>query len=88
MVDGSMVPLQVKVLPNPSPNRFTLNLSGGTNEPIQLRVTDILGRVVEGRKLGAGAQTVQLGESWRNGTYILEVIQGTERKTMQLVKLK
>jgi hypothetical protein len=80
--------LQHKVLPNPSSNRFTLHLSGGTNEPIQLRVTDILGRVVEGRKLGAGAQTVQLGESWRNGTYILEVIQGTERKTMQLVKLK
>jgi uncharacterized delta-60 repeat protein len=88
LVDGSMVPLQVKVLPNPSTNRFTLNLSGGGNEPIQFRVTDILGRVVEGRKLGAGAQTVQLGESWQNGTYILEVIQGTERKTLQLVKLK
>jgi hypothetical protein len=81
-------PLQVKVLPNPSPNRFTLNLSGGNNEPIQLRVTDILGRVVEARKLPAGAQTVQVGESWQNGTYILEIIQGTERKTLQLVKLK
>jgi hypothetical protein len=94
MLDQELAPtnrkpvLQVKVLPNPSPNRFTLNLSGGSNEPIQLRVTDILGRVVEGRKLGAGAQTVQIGESWLNGTYIMEVIQGSERKTLQLVKIR
>jgi hypothetical protein len=94
MLDQEMSPLnrkpvlQVKVLPNPSPNRFTLNLSGGSNEPIQLRVTDVLGRVVEARKLPAGAQTVQVGDAWINGNYILEIIQGTERKTMQLVKLR
>ncbi|MCU0382411.1 MAG: T9SS type A sorting domain-containing protein [Chitinophagaceae bacterium] len=94
MLDQEMSPLnrkpvlQVKVLPNPSPNRFTLNLSGGSNEPIQLRVTDVLGRVVEARKLPAGAQTLQVGDSWINGNYILEVIQGAERKTVQLVKLR
>jgi hypothetical protein len=80
--------LQVKVLPNPSRNYFQLNITGNAQGTIRLRITDFLGRVMEDKKLEGMAQQIKLGENWRNGTYILEVIQGEERKTIQLVKLR
>jgi hypothetical protein len=80
--------LQVKVLPNPSRNYFQLNITGNAQGAIRLRVTDILGRVMEERKMEGSYQQIKLGDNWRNGTYILEVTQGEERKTIQLVKLR
>jgi len=43
---------------------------------------------VEERKSEGSYQQIKLGDNWRNGSYILEVMQGGERKTMQLVKLR
>jgi hypothetical protein len=80
--------LQVSVLPNPSVSQFTLKLGRGSMEPILLRVTDIDGRIVEFRRLNAGVQSVQLGQTWQNGTYVLEITQGKKRQTKQLVKLR
>ena len=80
--------LQVKVLPNPSQANFQLNITSNGREAIQLRVTDLQGRLMESRKLEGTMQQIKLGDNWRNGTYILEVIQGDERKTIQLVKLR
>ena len=48
----------------------------------------MLGRVMEDKKLEGMTRQIKVGENWRNGTYILEVIQGEERKTIQLVKLR
>jgi hypothetical protein len=43
---------------------------------------------MEARKLEGKAQQIKLGDKWINGTYILQVTQGEERKTIQLVKLR
>jgi hypothetical protein len=80
--------LQVKALPNPSQSSFQLNITGNGKGAIQLRVTDLQGRIMEARKLEGTMQQIKLGDNWQNGTYILEITQGTERKTIQLVKLK
>ena len=80
--------LQVKVLPNPSQNYFQLNIASNGKGIIHLRITDLQGRVVEERKSEGMTQQIKLGDNWRNGSYILEVMQGGERKTMQLVKLR
>jgi len=80
--------LQVKVLPNPSQNYFQLNITSNGKGVIHLRITDLQGRVVEERKSEGSYQQIKLGDNWRNGSYILEVMQGGERKTMQLVKLR
>ena len=80
--------LQVKVLPNPTRNYFQLNITGNAQGTIRLRITDFLGRVMEDKKLEGMTQQMKVGENWRNGTYILEVMQGEERKTIQLVKLR
>jgi uncharacterized repeat protein (TIGR03803 family) len=80
--------MKIKVLPNPSKNFFQLNITSNNKGAIQLRVTDLNGRLMESRKLEGAAQQIKLGDNWFNGTYILEVIQGGERKTIQLVKIK
>ena len=87
MIEQPLI-LQVKVLPNPSQVNFQLNITSNGREPIQLRVTDLQGRLMEARKLEGKAQQIKLGDNWRYGTYILEVTQGGERKTIQLVKLR
>ena len=80
--------LQVKILPNPSANYFQIYLTSNGKGPIRLCVTDMMGRVMEDRKTEGNMQQIKLGETWRNGIYVLELTQGRERKTIQLVKLR
>ncbi len=80
--------LQVKVLPNPSQHQFQVNITGNGKGTLHLRVTDMQGRLLEERKTEGMTQQIKLGENWINGTYILQVTQGEERKTIQLVKLR
>ena len=77
VTDGSLN-LQVKVLPNPSQHQFQINITGNGKGTVHLRVTDMLGRVLEEKTEGM-TQQIKVGEKWINGTYILQVTQG-ERK--------
>ncbi len=78
--------LQVQALPNPTSNHFTLVLKGSSNAAVNLRVLDVLGRVVEARSGVATNSTLRLGAAYRPGIYFVEVMQGTERITLKLVK--
>ncbi len=80
--------LEVKVLPNPSTNYFRINISTGSDDPVRVRVTDISGRLMEDMKYSGGIQSIQIGDNWFNGTYVLEVINQREHKVIQLVKIK
>ncbi|MBB1284478.1 T9SS type A sorting domain-containing protein [Flavisolibacter sp. BT320] len=79
--------LSVKALPNPSPSYFTLQLSSstGNKERMTIRLMDVEGRVVETRTTAAGTN-VQVGQHLRPGTYIAQVVQGSEKVTLKLVK--
>ena len=78
--------LKVTVLPNPSTTYFTLKLESKYTTPVNLRVMDANGRVVDARsKLGANS-TLQIGHYYSSGTYYAEMIQGTQRKVVQLIK--
>jgi hypothetical protein len=80
--------LKITVAPNPSTSYFTLSVQGRTNQPVELRVIDLQGRVVDARsKLGANS-TLQVGHAYLPGTYFAEFIQGTERKVIQLIKVR
>jgi hypothetical protein len=49
-------------------------------------VMDAQGRVVDARsKIGANS-TIQIGHNYSSGTYYAELIQGTKRKVVQLIK--
>jgi hypothetical protein len=75
----------VRVLPNPSTSHFTLQLSSAKRERVTIRVMDMLGRVVETRTVATGTN-VQIGHTYRPGTYLAEVVQGAEKLTLKLIK--
>jgi hypothetical protein len=78
--------LELKATPNPTHSYFTLQLSNLNSSAVSLRVTDILGRVVEAKQNLAPGQTLRIGNSYKPGVYIVEVIQGNTVKQIKLVK--
>lgn len=79
--------LQVKVLPNPSQDRFRIVLSGvNNNTPVTMRITDINGRLIE-MKENISAQSISLGETYKTGVYLATFIQGNQTRMVKLIKL-
>ncbi|MBC7507219.1 MAG: T9SS type A sorting domain-containing protein, partial [Ferruginibacter sp.] len=79
--------LTIKAFPNPSINYFIVNVRSKVDETVYLRVVDLRGRSVYTTK-GSSNQTYKFGEDFSIGSYFLEVIKGTERRTLKLIKLK
>jgi hypothetical protein len=77
--------LRVSVMPNPSPSHFTLQVASARGERVTIRVMDMLGRVVETKVTAANAN-LQVGRTLRPGTYLAEVVQGSDKQTLKLVK--
>jgi|GEM_PF-6711751 len=79
--------LSIKALPNPARQYFTLQI--GTNnvkEKASLRILDINGRQLEVKNNLTSGQVIQLGNSYKPGIYIAEMLQGKQRVTLKLVK--
>ena len=82
-----IVEFGLQAFPNPSANQFSIKLeSSNTVDPITLRVTDLAGRVVRLVQGLTAGQTLQLGNEYRPGIYIVEMIQGSNRKQLKLLK--
>ena len=77
---------EVTVLGNPSPNYFILQLGGNADNNIQITVYDNLGRVIERKSSLPSNQTIRLGSSYHSGIYLVEIVQGTRKQTLKLVK--
>lgn len=86
LMEQSMGLFSVKVVPNPSSTYFNLQLSGEAGKAIQVRVYDVLGRMVESNGCLPSNQMLRLGTGLRAGVYLVEVVQGTERQTLRLIK--
>ena len=76
----------VSVLGNPSPNYFDIRIRGKADNNIRITVYDNLGRVIETKTSLSSNQTVRLGSSYRPGIYLVEILQGTHKQTLKLVK--
>ena len=79
--------LQASLYPNPAANVFTLQVNGDSKQPVQVRVTDISGRSVYIVK-GQTGQQFKFGNEFATGTYLVEVRQGNEVKTLKAIKVK
>jgi hypothetical protein len=77
----------MKAFPNPTTNQFNVRVeSDNVKEKINLRIFDLSGRTVELLwNINAG-QTLQIGSKYRPGMYIVEMIQGNNRKQLKLIK--
>lgn len=81
-------PFTVQVIGNPSTSFFTLKLQSQRSQTIQLRVTDATGRMVDSRANNQPNSTVQIGHQYAPGTYFVELMQGADRKVVQLMKIR
>jgi uncharacterized delta-60 repeat protein len=66
--------LQVSAYPNPAPKAFTLQLRSSNAQPLQVRVLDMAGRVVEAKQNIAANTSLSLGSGYRAGVYYVEII--------------
>jgi hypothetical protein len=80
-------PVTARVYPNPAAKYFNVLIEGAGTEPVQLRVVDIYGRLMERKHHLPLNQTSTFGYRYKPGTYILEIIQGKVRKQQKLIKV-
>ncbi|MGZ3937078.1 MAG: T9SS type A sorting domain-containing protein, partial [Flavisolibacter sp.] len=73
--------------PNPSNSQFNLQIqSSNRTDRIQIRVIDLSGKVIEEFNNLNGSQSLKIGAMYRPGVYIVEMIQGSQRKQLKLIK--
>ncbi|HKB44779.1 MAG TPA: T9SS type A sorting domain-containing protein, partial [Chitinophagaceae bacterium] len=82
---SEVVPFNVKAYPNPTAQYFTLNVQSDNNEPVNIKVFTLSGKLVYTAK-GSANQTYRFGDKLISGVYVAEVLQGDKRKTIKLVK--
>jgi hypothetical protein len=75
----------VNVRPNPSSTSFKL-VYIGNDTTLNVRVIDVMGKVVENYQRISSASLLTIGERLSPGIYFAEVIQGDRRKVLKLVK--
>ena len=81
------ISLESSVYPNPSTSGFTLRVPTNSNNPIQVRITDLNGKNLLTYK-GAANQLLKFGEHFSTGVYMVEIIQGDNKKTLKAIKIK
>lgn len=74
-----------KLSPNPAIDEFTLRVSGNSSEPVNIRVVDMYGKTRYITK-GAAGQAYRFGEHFAAGVYIIEIIQGENKKIIKAIK--
>ncbi|MFM9911166.1 MAG: DNRLRE domain-containing protein [Chitinophagaceae bacterium] len=76
----------IKILPNPSPHYFILTTQANNKSTFSITITDILGRVVETKQNIPSNGTIIIGENLLPGIYFAQIIQGSEKKQLKLIK--
>ncbi|MES2704259.1 MAG: T9SS type A sorting domain-containing protein [Bacteroidota bacterium] len=83
--------MDVKLMPNPNKGAFTIkgDIGTGTDDEVNIEVTDMLGQVVYRNvltaKQGQVNEQVQLSNTLANGMYILNLRSGSNTKSINFV---
>lgn len=72
--------------PNPSDYYFNVVTSSGNDQPVTIRIFDVLGRLMEVKHNIATNTTTPFGHNYRPGIYYVEVSQGKEKVTIKAIK--
>ncbi len=78
--------LQVIAYPNPSASYFILYIKSDSELPVEVKVRDATGRIVEVKQNMAAGGRLEIGRNFRPGIYYAEVTQGTQHKILKLIK--
>jgi hypothetical protein len=83
----SSVPMDVKVYPNPFIDTFSLNLTTSSVDKVSLSIYDMAGKLIENKEmLPTAVSDLQLGDRYPSGVYNIIVSQGTQVKTLRVIK--
>lgn len=78
---------EVKSYPNPFSDNFKLELNTSSNNQVNVKVYDMLGRLIENSVLPyEEANTIEYGSSLHSGIYNIVVSQGDNIKTLRVIK--
>ena len=80
------VSLQLTAAPNPAISYFTLRIQSNSTKPLQLRIVDEVGRVVEVRQNLAANTSVPVGHNYKPGVYYAQAVQEGKQVSLKLVK--
>jgi hypothetical protein len=77
----------LQVYPNPAITQFTVKVtSTDRQQPITVIIYDQLGKVLDVKRELRSGQVIQVGANYTQGAYFIEMIQGSNRKRLQVVK--
>jgi len=88
MADGDKTPgFSVAAFPNPFTDSFSIDVQGGGNAEISVKVYDMLGRMVAEKHFEAGQKEMPLGESiTAAGVYNVVVSQDGQTQTLRVIR--
>jgi Secretion system C-terminal sorting domain/HYR domain len=87
-IDETKNEFKVSVFPNPSSANFKVNIESKSNEPVTIRILDMVGKeinIIQSNKTKSSA--LQIGAALIAGTYFAEISQGSNKQIVKLVKL-
>ena len=86
-VDSSTIAFGVKVYPNPSSENFNFSLTTSSQEKVGVVVYDMTGKMIDQREVSPSqVSDLQIGDRYPSGVYNVIVTQGSEVKTLRVVK--
>lgn len=79
---------EIQTFPNPFGNDLNVYVDSHNEEPITLRILDAQGRIVHTLENVTPLTNVTITQELAAGVYMLEAIQGAERKVVRVVRTK
>lgn len=73
------------VYPNPSGGVFNVKMTAASTAPAQLTIVNNAGSIIYAAQINAGAY-YQVGQNLKPGIYYIKISQGSQSKTMKVVK--
>jgi hypothetical protein len=75
----------IVLFPNPTHNNFNLQVKSTSTKTITVRIFDVQGRLIKTLEVFA-SDINNIGNDLKSGTYMFEITQGKEKKTVRGVK--
>jgi endonuclease YncB( thermonuclease family) len=83
----SAVAFDAQVYPNPFAEQFYFKVAAASQESFMIQVYDMMGRAIETRTVNADAiESTEVGANYPTGVYNVILTQGTNVKTLRVVK--
>jgi hypothetical protein len=88
LAGGKNTALYIEVYPNPSRQTFNIKMHSSNNTGrVFIHVYDMSGKLVEERNNVNIMTSIQLGDRYKAGTYLVQAEQGSQRAQVKIIKL-